>query len=197
MHRHDRSEVWRAFFGGVAQAAKLLEINPFAQVIFISSYKNFSLDVYNVKHIFFLEKPIKESKLIKALTRAGTNLKKIQSKALPIITRTSTLMVPINEIVYLEKDRRKINVFTIRKAVPYSFYGKFSDIEIYRTENFCRCHNSYDINLNYVRERSGNSFFMSNGTKIPISRNKFQATKAQHDEFLQRGIRVLNTDYYI
>lgn len=102
------------------------------------------------------------------------------------MTKASTFAVPVEQIIYLEKDKRKINVFTTNGDEPYSFYAKFSDIAIYRTEAFCRCHNSYDINLKYIKEMKGSFFYMQNGAKIPISRNKYQDTKAQYFQFLKR-----------
>lgn len=51
-------------------AKQLLAVNPLAQIIFFSAQENYNLDVYDVEHIFFLEKPVKRECLEKALRRA-------------------------------------------------------------------------------------------------------------------------------
>lgn len=178
---------FKSGISGLEIAKQLLSANPLAQIIFMSEYQNYSFDVYEVEHIFFLEKPIKKESLDKALRHADKKLQRLQPQVLPIVTRTFTVAVPVEQIIYLEKANRKINVFTEERTSPYTFYAKFSEIEKYGTVNFCRCHNSYVINLKYIKEMQGTSFYMINGAKIPISRNKYQNAKECYLRFLQRG----------
>ena len=52
----------------------------------------------------------------------------------------STYAIPIEVIVFMEKDMRKIRVHTKNNVIE--FYGKFSEISKYLDERFMHCHRS-------------------------------------------------------
>lgn len=52
---------------GVNVAKNLQRANPDTQIIFMSGYDDYYLDVYEVEHIYFLKKPVKRQRLKQAL----------------------------------------------------------------------------------------------------------------------------------
>ena len=54
---------------GVNVAKNLQRANPDTQIIFMSGYDDYYLDVYEVEHIYFLKKPVKRQRLKQALSR--------------------------------------------------------------------------------------------------------------------------------
>lgn len=55
---------------GINVAKRLQTVKPEIIIVFISGYNDYFEDVYDVEHIYFLTKPIKEVKLKSALNKA-------------------------------------------------------------------------------------------------------------------------------
>ena len=59
---------------GIELAKRLREIRPETQVIFLSGHEDYFIQVYDVEHIYFLKKPVKEEDLRKAVELAKKNI---------------------------------------------------------------------------------------------------------------------------
>ena len=53
---------------GIQVARNLLRFLPSAQIIFVSGYDDYYLDVYEVEHIYFIKKPLQDDIVSKALS---------------------------------------------------------------------------------------------------------------------------------
>ncbi|MCI8646592.1 MAG: response regulator [Firmicutes bacterium] len=59
---------------GIKAAKEFQAVQPDAQIIFMSGYDDYYLDVYEVEHVYFLHKPIEREKLRLAIDRALAHL---------------------------------------------------------------------------------------------------------------------------
>lgn len=169
---------------GIEYAKKILEFNPSCQLIFISGYDDFYLDVYEVDHIYFLRKPVTTEKLSGAIERAMKKAEKIVEKVFSFTYNSKVTILPLNNIRYFEKDRRKINIYTVDET-SYEYYGKMEDLlEKLDDEFFIRCHNSYVVNLNKIRGMLKENFLLGADIKIPISRNYSKEAKEKFMEHI-------------
>ena len=159
---------------GISLAQEILSFIPDAQIIFMSGYDTYYEDVYDVSHIYFLQKPVKEASLQKALKLAQERLQAAKEACLYIENKSGRFVVPFEEIFIFEKDRRRIIVRGRDSEEICSFYGKFSDITQCLPKHFQRCHNSFIINLAKVRYLQQNIFVMFDGQQIQISRSCLQ-----------------------
>lgn len=154
---------------GIVLAKKIMDMLPLCQIIFISGYDDYYLDVYEVEHIYFVKKPIKKRTIEKALFKAIERIEESKREIFSFTSNGHIHTLPIKSILYFEKDKRKILVRT-SQGVNYDYYGKMEDLLGSLNNNFIRCHNSYVINLTKVRSMENDKFIINENKEIPISR---------------------------
>lgn len=102
---------------------------------------------------------------------------------LPIITRKEDSKVPTSEIFYIEKELRRINVYTGDRV--YTFYGKMESILHLLGENFYRCHGSCIINFDKVERMEDGIFYMEKGMSLRVGENNYQGARKYYRKYLQ------------
>lgn len=147
-------------------------------------------------YIYTVSKSKADEQLSAVLDDICTLLYPSAPYGVPILHNRRTLILPLHEIVYLEKSLRKI-CFNCKSPEKYldraevikresenrkltvDTYGSFEDYRSHLTKHFCQTHRSYIVNLNYVRSLQGNSLILFSGEIIPISRNFKNAVSRQ------------------
>lgn len=162
---------------GITLADKILERLPDAQIIFMSGYDDYYEDVYDVNHIYFLQKPVRKEALTKALAIAHNHLLEAKQNCFYVENKSGRFVVPFEQIFLFEKDKRKIVVRGKDGEELCCFYGKFRDIEDKLPRNFHRCHNSFIINLSKVRTLGGKEFILFDGRQVQVSRAYIQDSR--------------------
>lgn len=86
---------------------------------------------------------------------------------LTISYKRETSVIRMSEIMWIEKCKRKVRVVTKSEKV-YEAYMTFAELLAKLDSRFCRCHNSFVVNLDEVRKVSGRKLIMSDDNQIPI-----------------------------
>ncbi len=145
---------------GIDLSGKLLSQHPDMQIIFVSGYDDYYLQVYDVEHVFFLRKPVDAARLQTALETARSRLATTRSEFISISSKQGVTRIPQSGIMYLEKSRRLI-LFHTSDGETYRTYGKFSDFSDKLNSFFFQCHTSFVVNFRYVSEMQGRKFIIS------------------------------------
>lgn len=156
---------------GISLAQEILSFIPDAQIIFMSGYDAYYEDVYDVNHIYFLQKPVREEALTKALAIAHNHLLEAKQNCFYVENKSGRFVVPYSKIFIFEKQNRKIILRGKEGAEICSFYGKFEEILPQLPAHFCRCHNGIIVNMEKTAKISQNSFIMQDGQYVAISRS--------------------------
>lgn len=156
---------------GISLAQEILSFIPDAQIIFMSGYDAYYEDVYDVNHIYFLQKPVREEALTKALAIAHNHLLEAKQNCFYVENKSGRFVVPYNKIFLFEKQNRKIILRGKEGAEICSFYGKFEEILPQLPAHFCRCHNGIIVNMEKISEIFQNNFIMQDGQYVAISRS--------------------------
>ena len=156
---------------GISLAQEILSFIPDAQIIFMSGYDDYYEDVYDVNHIYFLQKPVREEALTKALAIAHNHLLEAKQNCFYVENKSGRFVVPYSKIFTFEKQNRKIILRGKEGAEICSFYGKFEEILPQLPAHFCRCHNGIIVNMEKTAKISQNSFIMQDGQYVAISRS--------------------------
>lgn len=156
---------------GIAIADKIFEMIPDAQIIFMSGYDDYYENVYDVNHIYFLQKPVQEETLRKALGIACKHLLSVKQDCFYVENKSGRFVVPYSKIFTFEKQNRKIILKGKEGTEICSFYGKFEEILPHLPKNFCRCHNGIIVNMEKIAKIFQNNFIMIGGEHVAISRN--------------------------
>lgn len=159
---------------GIDLYEKIREKFPQSQVIFMSSYPHYGQDIFESSPSYFLIKPIVLERLEKAL-RKVMEIKAVEEKNFVYQFKDMKVSLKESEIIYFQSDKRKILVYT--QSQCSEFYGKLNELEINLGKQFCRCHQSYLLNLDWVKYLEAKEFVLKNKEIIPISRTKYQKVK--------------------
>ena len=101
----------------------------------------------------------------RGMTTKSTN--KIKS-FIEIISEKQKILINLSEILYFEREARKICIVT--KNAKYEFYDTLKSLVNRLPKNFVRCHTGYIVNMDYVVSIHSNYLVMKDERKISIGR---------------------------
>lgn len=110
-------------------------------------------------------------------------------KKLTVRSRGAVVAVPLDSIVYLENEGRKIRLHT--QQGEYLFYGTFREVLPQLDGNFFLCSRSYILNREHIqamRNHGQYEIIMDNGDHISLSKNLFLKAKHEFDVWLNRNL---------
>lgn len=160
------------------------------EVIFITAYSQYALKAIKYSALDYILKPIDINELRSALKKVSEKKNQSQNKKFDILFENlknkipSKLAIPcsdgidyinINDIVKISADGRYSTVHVVDKK-PYFVTRNLGEFEELLAERqFFRIHNSYLINLDFVKKYSrqdGGIVEMLDSSKLPVSRTK-------------------------
>ena len=97
----------------------------------------------------------------------------------------STYAIPIEVIVFMEKDMRKIRVHTKNNVIE--FYGKFSEISKYLDERFMYCHRIYIINMDEIVLMKRQQIYVSSNDCIALGRDAYSRARKAYGDYIDAG----------
>lgn len=165
---------------GISLAQKINSRNSNTQIIFISQYLQYASDVYETKHIYFVNKSKLREYLPKALEAAMIKLKEMQNQFLYFQHNQRPFQIPQNEIIYMERILRTTEIHTEKEV--YQTAEKLTSLISQLSTSFCFCHRSYIVNLKAIKTFTRFEILFYDGKSIPIGRsyyNDFKSTFAQ------------------
>jgi DNA-binding LytR/AlgR family response regulator len=167
---------------GMTLARKIRQANEDVDIVFITSNQAYISQGYDVKALHYLMKPVDMQKLERLIIEAYK--KKFDDNVYIIKSGEQSIRVPVKDIVYLETEKRKVNILRLNgNSLEYS--GKLKDILCGLSEwPIIRCHESFAINITNIRELiTRQKAIAVNGTEIPISRKYWDDVK---DAFMRQ-----------
>ena len=154
---------------GIDIAKEFTKQFPNLNIIFITGYGDtYYKDIYkDINPCGFLEKPIQYNILNFFIKQIEDNFNARNSK-LKINYNYNSYIIPYRDIIYIQSDKRLSVIHTT--AEKFKTYKKLSDMLEELPDTFIRCHQSFIVNRDYVRNVEGNQFLLSSGNVIPISK---------------------------
>nr|WP_317356566.1 LytTR family DNA-binding domain-containing protein [uncultured Tyzzerella sp.] len=138
-------------------------------LVFISGYKDYALDLFRLRPIDFLIKPINNQSLY-SLLDLFMNLQKKENYIFKYKVKTTINLIDIKNILFFESIGRKIKVVT--NTNEDIFYGNLKSInKELENFNFIQTHNSFLVNIKYITKITNSELFILDNIRIPISRS--------------------------
>ena len=114
--------------------------NQTTQIVYISSLRDYAMDLFAVRPLHFLIKPLKKEDIFSVLDLAF-KLKTEEEACFLFQAQGITKSVPVHRIRYFESNARKIKI--VHEDDEDEFYGKLDDIEVkLNNKYFLRFHKS-------------------------------------------------------
>lgn len=147
------------------------------QIVYISAKESYAMDLFQIRPLNFLIKPIEYDELSDVIKMA-TKLIEKNNQCFEFKNGNSIYRIPFQDIIYFESDRRKVNI--ISKDVIQSYYAKLSEVQkqLYN-QDFISIHKSFLVNYKHVIEYQYEYVKMSDNKILPISQNNRKAVRNQ------------------
>jgi len=160
--------------------------NQILQIVYISGNDNYYRDMFDVRPMHFLHKPIKEAAIIKDVRLA---MKLVDKLGGVFIYKKGheTFRKPVKDILYFESNNREVKMVT--NEGEEIFYGKLDDVyKQVAKYHFMYIHKSYVVNYFYVTRFRYEEVTMSNLEVLPISQARRKTTRELQMKYEKEGI---------
>lgn len=152
---------------GMELAREVRKWDDKVSILFITSSTEFLLEGYDVRPIQYLLKPVKREELKKALQ---TDLRlNHQSHTVTLKAGGKTAVLPWGDIRYVES-RNHDCVFHMSGGEELFRMDLTQAKELLPQNQFCRCHNSFLVNLAQIKEVTSREVLLPDGGRLPIGR---------------------------
>lgn len=158
---------------GMETAVSLRKVSD-AILIFVTAWKDYVFDAFDVGAFHYLLKPVDENKFFEVLERALTEIQARNCKknaGFTVKTLEGFRTVKIRDIYYAENIARKVVLHTAQGNIAY--YEKMDHLEQQLGNGFFRCHRGYLVSLNKIKQYDSREIELVNGDKILLSRQKY------------------------
>ena len=174
---------------GISLGKIITKMYPDMKIVFITAYKDYAVDAFEIKAFDYLLKPYSESR-IKNLLKSLINIKNEKTiliknnnlKKITVNIDERLYVISLNDIDYIEASEKETLIFSNQKK--YVSRIKISKWKaMLKGNNFYRCHRSFIVNLDKITEIE--QWFNSSwilkiknyATAIPVSRNNIKELK--------------------
>ena len=181
---HDGEELLRAYqtdydlifmdikmekLDGLKTAEQIRRMDSTVGLIFLTSLKQYVWKGYEYGAVNYLLKPVKYSVLKIELDRYFARYRGKDEPCLHFAGDGGKYKIPYKDIRYAETDRRNVLLhFQDRAQVVYKNMKEVSAL-LCASPQFARCHQSFVVNLNFIKGIEGLEAILTTGERIPIS----------------------------
>lgn len=172
---------------GIACVKTVNERWPDCQVVYLTDYLHYALDVYQTEHMWYVLKDQFEERLPDIADKLRGQTDARPEKLVVTTVDRKLVNVFCDEISYLERNERVTRIVTkhetllVRERIP-------ALMERLPQGRFARCHNSYVVALSRVRQIHAGSLTMEDGSVIFISRSYAKRFRERFLEWANAGM---------
>jgi len=170
---------------GIEIARNIRASGTDTEIIFLTSSPEYAVDSYEVKAQNYLLKPVTEEKFFASIDAILAELDEKDTASFIIYTTEKQYSrIRISSLVYGEVTHRTITLHladqtTISAVMTFT---EFQDI-LKAYPDFIYPHRSYAVNMNYIQYVTKSDIILTDGQKIPLSRNNYTKISEQFLNF--------------
>lgn len=176
-------DIFMGDLNGIETAKKLMKDNPSTQIIFCSTSNAYAAESYDVSALRYFIKPITREKLFVTLDRffyIHTSLRTLKFKQ-----NRMDESVYISDILWIEADGHRSVIHTgsgdIVTRTPFAQLG-----EQLQDSDFVKPIRYALVALQHVAQIPSDTLTLTDGTRIPVSRDQRRAVKEAFSEYKMR-----------
>ena len=144
--------------------------NGKVQIVYISAKQEYAMELFAIRPMNFLIKPITHEAVIDNVERA-MELSDMYDAYFEFKVGVERFRIPYGDIIFFESRSRKVMIHTNNRH--QEIYGKLNTIEKEAPPNFIRIHQSYLINRFYVTYWKAGEVILKDEIPLTISK-KYQ-----------------------
>ena len=167
---------------GLMLAKKIREIFKDVPIILISALMDHALDGYKVRANRFLFKENLDSTFTECMDDICEEIRQC-SKTILLSCVEGEIRFNISEIMMLENNRHKCIIHLTDRY--YHIYEKLDTLEtMLKRYGFLRIHQSYLVNMQYIRNINNYVLTLQDGTQLSIPKARFQQVKQDYISYI-------------
>ncbi|MBD5129382.1 MAG: response regulator transcription factor [Ruminococcaceae bacterium] len=168
---------------GIETARKLRETNSDSIIIFISAYPSAALDAFEVRTFRFIQKPVDDTKLFKALDDYMKSAD--YDNLLFVNTHDGNYKIKMSEIIYLEGDGKYTTIRTKNKSLRVHLNLKQLEIRL-PDSKFTRSSKSFVVGYEHISNHDNSEIVFDNGEKANIGAHYATKFKTGFQDYIIR-----------
>lgn len=157
-------------------------------LIIVTSYEQYLDDAMDLDILRYIDKPIEKERIFFALERA---VEKLDNGKICICDKSNqNYHVNKKDIIYIESYLKRVYIYTNNDTIIVNIPLKDLRKKFLSTSYFASPHNSYIINLNYLKLYSRTTITLNIGDKtvdIPVSSRHQSDFKRSYLNYMKEG----------
>ncbi len=171
---------------GLEVAKQLKMIGEDSLIIFISSYDERVKELFGMKTIAFIDKPVDINILEKNICEAINILKSSKGEYFYYKKSRSIQYISMDDIIYFESRRNRVSIHTNKYAEEFVYTISTVWEQLQTTDKFIMPHRSFIFNLKYINIKSDKVIIRDTGREFNIG-NKFKEdTLHRYSKFVEK-----------
>lgn len=170
---------------GIEIARNIRASGTDTEIIFLTSSPEYAVDSYEVKAQNYLLKPVTEEKFFASIDSILAELDEKDTASFIIYTTEKQYSrIRVSSLVYGEVTHRTITLHLADQTIISAImtFTEFQDI-LKAYPDFIYPHRSYAVNMNYIQYVTKSDIILTDGQKIPLSRNNYTKISEQFLNF--------------
>lgn len=170
---------------GIEIARNIRASGTDTEIIFLTSSPEYAVDSYEVKAQNYLLKPVTEEKFFASIDSILAKLDEKDTASFIIYTTEKQYSrIRVSSLVYGEVTHRTITLHLADQTMISAVmtFTEFQDI-LKAYPDFIYPHRSYAVNMNYIQYVTKSDIILTDGQKIPLSRNNYTKISEQFLNF--------------
>ena len=168
---------------GMELAQSLRQRGDRVSILFVTGCEDYLPEGYSVQPIHFLLKPVSREALAAALHTDWQLNHRPKTAVLRIGSKMVSL--PLADIRYIESYNH--NIIVHQTEGDRTYFPSLTDFEKQMPrDQFCRCHNSYLVNMAFVEEIGRTELSLRGGVQLPIGRAYYKDLQSAFIRYMNR-----------
>lgn len=175
-------DIFMEGISGVAAARHIRRRKLPTAIVFTTTSPDYMADGFEVGAVHYLVKPFTREAVETALERC-LYLAGEAERFVEVTVEREPRRVLLSALRYAEVRNNACTLFlTAEKLTAYLTLEELS--RLLDDPRFLRCQRSFLVNLDHVAELRGNDFLLTDGARVPVSREGRAAMKARFEQYL-------------
>ncbi len=172
---------------GVDTAKKICEMNVKSYVIFISSFDKRVKELFGVRALAFLDKPLEIEQLEINLKKVYDFLEKESDNVFVYTFNKVQSFVYLADIIFIESKRQKIEIHTTKEVVIVNETMKDIWNKLQTKDYFLMLNRSCIVSLKYAKMINPSTFYIHNDNmEVTVGRTMKDDVKQRYIKFIRR-----------
>ena len=163
---------------GLRIAEHIKKLDPQVRIVFLTTVLTYVLEAYEAGASNYLLKPLSYARFCRELSRIREERSSFEALSFLEENRKGLYKIYLHQILYIETRDKKTLIHTGQEDIPSNKQMKHHE-QLLAGTSLVRCHAGYIVNLRYFQKLEGNSLILTDGSEIPVSRNRKQQVLAQ------------------